>query len=161
MTTSRIANVQATAVHGTAVAIGSQCVLLTGPPGVGKSELAMALVDRGAKLVADDLVQIIMAPESPGLLLAVSPLAQAGQSQKPKLALRNFGIVDVACEVDPIPLSLVIALDREAHASSQSLRPALSQYGPVMGLYIPQLHINPASPATALKVELALVRWGL
>src|SRR5579872_1111225 len=45
-------------VHGTAVAIEGQGVLLRGPAGSGKSSLALRLMADGAVLVADDLVEI-------------------------------------------------------------------------------------------------------
>jgi HPr kinase/phosphorylase len=41
-------------MHGTAVAIDGEAVLLRGPSGAGKSDLALRLIDRGARLVADD-----------------------------------------------------------------------------------------------------------
>ena len=37
-------------VHGTVVEINDGAVLLIGPSGAGKSDLALRLVDRGAKL---------------------------------------------------------------------------------------------------------------
>jgi serine kinase of HPr protein (carbohydrate metabolism regulator) len=42
-------------LHATAVALGEAGVLLLGPPGSGKSDLALRLIDRGAILIADDL----------------------------------------------------------------------------------------------------------
>ncbi len=45
-------------VHGTAVAIDGEAVLLRGPSGAGKSDLALRLIDRGARLVADDQTQL-------------------------------------------------------------------------------------------------------
>src|SRR5690242_15333380 len=41
-------------VHATAVAIDGRAVLLGGPSGSGKSDLALRLIDAGARLVADD-----------------------------------------------------------------------------------------------------------
>ncbi len=43
-------------VHATAVALAGRCVLLLGPSGAGKSDLALRLLDRGWRLVADDRV---------------------------------------------------------------------------------------------------------
>ena len=42
--------------QGTCVAIGARGVMIEGAPGIGKSSLALALIDRGARLVADDVV---------------------------------------------------------------------------------------------------------
>ena len=45
-------------VHGTCVALEGVGILLRGPAGAGKSDLAVRLIDGGAVLVADDLCQI-------------------------------------------------------------------------------------------------------
>ena len=45
-------------VHGSAIAIHGKGVLLLGPSGSGKSDLALRLIDRGAKLICDDVVHI-------------------------------------------------------------------------------------------------------
>lgn len=45
-------------VHGVLVEVFGIGVLITGASGVGKSETALALVERGHRLVADDLVEI-------------------------------------------------------------------------------------------------------
>jgi serine kinase of HPr protein (carbohydrate metabolism regulator) len=47
-------------IHGTCVAIDDAAVLLRGPSGSGKSDLALRLIDGGAKLVADDQVEILV-----------------------------------------------------------------------------------------------------
>ena len=41
-------------IHATAVAIGGVAVLLRGPSGSGKSDLALRLIQAGAVLVADE-----------------------------------------------------------------------------------------------------------
>jgi serine kinase of HPr protein (carbohydrate metabolism regulator) len=45
-------------VHGTVVAWLDRGLLLKGPSGIGKSDLAIRLIEAGAELVADDLVQL-------------------------------------------------------------------------------------------------------
>lgn len=47
-----------TAVHGVLVDIFGVGVLITGQSGIGKSETALALIERGHRLVADDCVEI-------------------------------------------------------------------------------------------------------
>jgi len=43
-------------IHGVFMEISGKGVLLKGPSGVGKSETALGLIDRGHSLVADDIV---------------------------------------------------------------------------------------------------------
>ncbi|MEC8388619.1 MAG: hypothetical protein VX098_10900, partial [Pseudomonadota bacterium] len=45
-------------VHGTCVAIDGAGVLLRGPSGSGKSDLALRLIDGGATLVGDDQLEL-------------------------------------------------------------------------------------------------------
>ncbi|HSF13162.1 MAG TPA: serine kinase, partial [Erythrobacter sp.] len=62
-------------MQASAVAIDGRGLLIEGPPGSGKSSLALALIDRGAGLIGDDAVTV--APES-GLLIAAPPPNIAG-----------------------------------------------------------------------------------
>ena len=57
-------------VHGTTVEIAGQAVLIRGPSGSGKSDLALRLIDGGAQLVADD--QTELSPRD-GRLVASAP----------------------------------------------------------------------------------------
>jgi HPr kinase/phosphorylase len=45
-------------VHATRVDIDSAAVLLCGPFAAGKSDLALQIIDAGAKFVADDQMQL-------------------------------------------------------------------------------------------------------
>ena len=52
-------------VHGVFMEVLGMGVLLTGEPAVGKSELALALISRGHRLVADDVPEFsLVAPDS-------------------------------------------------------------------------------------------------
>jgi HPr kinase/phosphorylase len=48
-----------TTVHGSLVDVYGVGLLFSGPSGIGKSEIVLDLVDRGHRLVADDVVEII------------------------------------------------------------------------------------------------------
>ncbi|MDQ2993440.1 MAG: hypothetical protein M3R00_00620 [Pseudomonadota bacterium] len=62
-------------------------VLLQGKSGIGKSELALALLDRGHQLVSDDAVQL----QSDGDHI----MASAPEKLRGYLGLRNIGIIPV------------------------------------------------------------------
>lgn len=90
-----------TQTHGTTVAIDGQAVLLRGPSGSGKSDLALRLIDGGAQLVADDRTDLEVRD---GRLWARVPDTIAG-----KLEVRGFGIVQVP-HLDMAPVTLVAEL---------------------------------------------------
>lgn len=58
-------------VHGTAVRLGRAGLLLRGPSGSGKSDLALRLVEAGACLIADD--QVALAPDGAEIWLSAPP----------------------------------------------------------------------------------------
>lgn len=91
-----------TLVHATCVSIAGRGVLLRGPSGAGKSDLALRLIDGGARLVADD--QVALRPAG-GRLIAAAPPALAGL-----LEVRGLGIVRLPAG-EPAPLALVVELD--------------------------------------------------
>src|SRR3546814_15303755 len=74
-------------VHATCIAIDGRGILLRGPSGSGKSDLALRLIDGGALLVADD--QVILT-EADGELTASAPATIAG-----RMEVRGIGIVDM------------------------------------------------------------------
>ncbi len=89
-------------VHASCVSVAGRGVLLRGPPGAGKSDLALRLIDGGACLVADD--RVALRPEG-GRVLAAPPPALAGL-----LEVRGLGIVRLPVH-EPVPLALVADLD--------------------------------------------------
>lgn len=57
-------------IHGTCVEVEGMGVLLRGPSGSGKSDLALRLMDDGARLIADDYTEVAADGEK---LLASAP----------------------------------------------------------------------------------------
>jgi serine kinase of HPr protein (carbohydrate metabolism regulator) len=88
-------------VHGTVVSVDGKGVLLRGPSGSGKSDLALRLIDGGAVLVADDRVVLT---RDAGQISASAPEAILG-----RLEVRGLGIVRLAAS-QQAPLFLVVDL---------------------------------------------------
>jgi HPr kinase/phosphorylase len=78
-----------TSEHATMLDIKGIGVLLRGDSGVGKSECALALIERGYSLVADDLTHIRLVDERE--LIAKSPPLNRGYME-----CRGIGIINVA-----------------------------------------------------------------
>lgn len=77
-----------TQIHGVLVDVHGVGLLLTGPSGIGKSECALFLVERGHRLVADD--QVILHRLPPAQLWGSSP-----DLLRNHLEMRGIGIVNV------------------------------------------------------------------
>jgi len=128
-------------IHATAVAIGGRAVLLMGPSGSGKSDLALRLIDRGAMLIADDQVRLARAGDG---LTASAPPSIAG-----RMEVRGVGIVPVSWR-DGVPVALLVDLEAPpARLPTPGTRELLACAVPVIALA--------AREASApIKVELAL-----
>jgi serine kinase of HPr protein (carbohydrate metabolism regulator) len=88
-------------LHATCVDIGGTGLLLRGPSGSGKSDLALRLIDGGARLVADDRVIL---EEVAGRLMASGPRRLAGL-----LEVRGVGILPVP-HSERVELGLIVDL---------------------------------------------------
>ena len=88
-------------IHATTVVIGDHGVLIEGPSGSGKSDLALRLIDRGAMLVADDRTIVRRDGDR---LIAWVPATIAG-----RIEVRGLGIVAMPY-VDGAALSLAVTL---------------------------------------------------
>ena len=85
-------------LHASAVALDGRAVLISGPSGSGKSDLALRLLDRGFTLVSDDRTIV----RKVGSKL----VASAPDTIKGKLEIRGVGIVDMDTVTD-VPVALV------------------------------------------------------
>ena len=133
-------------MHASCVAIGGRAVLISGPSGSGKSDLALRLLDRGAVLVSDDYT---MLEARGGALLATAPAAIAG-----RMEVRGVGIVErpYVCKV---PVALLIDLARPPE------RLPLPEAVPLAGIAIPAIGLSALEASAPLKVEAALHLHGL
>jgi HPr kinase/phosphorylase len=136
-------------VHGTAVALDGDGILFRGPPGSGKSDLALRLIDAGARLVADDQTELRRAGER---LMMSAPAAIAG-----RLEVRGVGIVAVSA-IASAPLRLVVDLV----APERVERLPEPVFAELLDCRVPLLRLAPfeASAPAKLRLALAALRAG-
>ena len=133
-------------LHASTVALDGRAVLIMGPSGSGKSDLALRLLDRGFVLVSDD--QTIV-KKLGGKLIASSPATIRG-----KLEIRGVGIVDME-STDNVPVALAVEL-----TSDITRLPDDSRERPILGLGVPLISVDAMTASAASKVALALDRLG-
>jgi hypothetical protein len=133
-------------VHASCVAIGGRGVLLRGASGRGKSDLALRLIDRGAKLVSDDYTEL---RRSGDRVTARAPERIAG-----KLEIRGVGIVPFPAQAD-VPVCLIADLDGVPERMPQPDSESLA------GVTVPVLAVAALEPSAPIKIEQALLRFGL
>ena len=134
-------------VHASTVAMDGRAVLISGPSGSGKSDLALRLLDRGFTLVSDD--QTIVRRDG-NRLIASAPANIAG-----KLEIRGIGIVEMETEAD-VPVALIVDLTSEIQRLPDDRRER-----PVCGVSLPLVTVDALTASAASKVALALDRLGL
>ena len=130
-------------VHGTAVAIGGDAVLLRGPSGAGKSDLALRLIDGGARLIADD--QAMLQREKDRVIVR-APATIAGL-----IEVRGVGILRLD-RFPEAPLALVVDLVPAA----QIERLPEPRCDTVLGLAVPLIALAPFEASAAAKLRFAL-----
>ena len=134
-------------VHTSCVAIGGLAVLIGGRSGRGKSDLALRLIDRGARLVSDDYTFVRRVE---GRLLASAPDTIAG-----KIEVRGVGILEFPVERD-VPVALFVDLDMDA-----TRLPVAREDRMVAGVAIPVVGLSALEASAPIKVEAALRQLGL
>jgi HPr kinase/phosphorylase len=121
-------------LHASCAARHGAGVLLLGPPGSGKSDLLLRLIDRGFALVADDQVELRG-------IVASAPAALAGLIEIRTLGLLRMEFVAAA------PLALVVRLQRGERM------PMPARYD---DLDLPMISVDPFPASAPLLVERAL-----
>jgi len=134
-------------LHGTAVARWSAAegwrgVWITGPSGAGKSDLAMRLISRGWRLIADDYAHVFA---SAGALYAVAPEAIAA-----RMEVRGVGVRPV-CALGVTRLTIAVELTR----GPVERLPEPSSMD-IAGVPLPRIRLDGFEPSAVEKVALAL-----
>jgi HPr kinase/phosphorylase len=135
-----------TLTEGTCVALEGSGVLLRGASGSGKSDLALRLIDAGARLVADDVTRIVRA----GSALMAHP----GPREVGRLEVRGLGIVDVP-HTASAPLVLIADLADSAAAVPRLPEPDAAG---LLGRPVPRIVLYALEASAAAKLRLAVAR---
>ncbi len=135
-------------VHATAVSValpglGNWALLLRGPSGSGKSDLALRLLDRGATLVSDD--QVVLRQVG-ARLQASPPAAIAG-----KLEVRGLGIVEL-----PHRSGVPVALIADLRPTAEIERLPEPEEESLDGVALRRIDIDPQQLSAPEKLRLAL-----
>jgi serine kinase of HPr protein (carbohydrate metabolism regulator) len=134
-------------LHATTVAINGRALMLTGPSGSGKSDLALRLIDRGATLVSDDYTLVEKAGRE---VLASPPATIAG-----RMEVRGIGIVAMD-HLSGVPVALMIGL-----IQAYDRMPEGPDMRMVAGIEIPSITLSALEASAPIKVEYALMAFGL
>ena len=136
-----MAELSSETLHATCVAIDGRGVLLTGPSGVGKSDLALRLIDRGAILVSDDYTILRRAGAA---LIASAPSTISG-----KIEIRGLGIVNIANAANA-PVHLLVTLGEPVPRMPEPATRTIS------GIALRTLALSAFEASTPIKIEHAL-----
>lgn len=132
-------------LYASCVAIAGEAVLLRGPSGAGKSDLALRLIDAGARLVADDQTVLQLLD---GRLVASAPPALHGL-----IEIRGLGPIAMV-PAPATPVALIIDLVGPA----QVPRLPEPRFESLFDIPLPVLLLDAFAASAAVKVKWALAR---
>lgn len=138
-----MAAISSETLHVSTVAIDGRAVLIEGPSGSGKSDLALRLIDRGGVLVSDDYTLLLRIGTD---LVARPPSTIVG-----KLEIRGLGIVDEPHATD-VPVGLLVRLE------SPVPRMPERRLRTIAGVEIRQIALDPQPASAPILVERALAQ---
>lgn len=145
-------------VHGVFLEVLGMGVMITGDSAIGKSELALELITRGHRLIADDMVDLLQV--SPDMVEGYCPPVLQGF-----LEVRGLGILDIRALFGEVAVKLQKNLKLIVHlkkpiASGTSELDRLQMYAStetILGVPIPKVHIPVAAGRNlAVLVEVAV-----
>ena len=146
-----------TSVHGSLVDVYGVGLLVTGRSGIGKSEVALDLVERGHRLVADDVVLITRTADD--ILMG-----RGTEISQHHIELRGVGIVDIKRIFGIRGVRLRKRVEVEVHLVEWDANKAYERTGldtsevMLLGVTIPKiiLPINPGKNMTVILETIAM-----
>lgn len=139
-----------TSVHATCVALRHgrtwRAVLLRGPSGAGKSDLALRLIEAGARLVADDRTTLGRTGEA---VVASAPAAIAGLIEVRGLGIRRLPRGQLLARA-PVVLLVDLVPSAEVERLPEPARETL------LGVELPILKLAPFEASSCAKLRLAV-----
>ena len=150
-----------TVLHGTAVDVYGVGCLIVGGPGIGKSEAALELVERGHRLVADDMVELKRRR-------ADYLYAQTNSIVKHHMEIRGLGIIDIRAVYgvgrvrNYKRIGLVAELEEWNEQAAYDRTGLLERYVDIIGVKVPYIRI-PVRPGrnVAIIIEVAALNQRL
>lgn len=136
--------------HGVLVEVYGEGILILGDSGVGKSETAMELVNRGHRLIADDAVEIKK-------VSAKTLVGSAPEAIKHFIELRGIGVIDVSrlygmgAVKDTERIDVVVSLEQWVEGKQYDRLGLASETMTILGLEVPCLTI-PVKPGRNLSI---------
>lgn len=135
-------------IDGVAVEIDEQAILLRGRSGSGRSDLALRLIDEGARLISDEQVEL----HRRGDQVFVSVPSVMPPNLIGRIEARGLGVVPVPCAADAKLLTWVFEMT--ARDAIDRLPAALETI--YLGVSIPLLKLDPFAVSATAKLRLAV-----
>jgi HPr kinase/phosphorylase len=127
--------------HGTLMDVKGIGVLIRGDSGVGKSECALALIERGYSLVADDKVNIKLLNEH-------ELIASSNEINRGYMECRGLGIINIAelfgirsVRIDKA-INLVITFERWKESDEEERTGLEQDYFEILGVQVPHIRFS-------------------
>ena len=129
-------------VHATAIEIDGKGVLLRGPSGSGKSDLALRLLEAGGVLIGDDRIALSVRDD---FVVARVPETIAG-----KLEIRGLGIVQLPYQAET-RVTLVASLVERGEVERLPQKRMVE----LIGQMVPAIKLNPFEESAVAKLKMA------
>lgn len=150
-----------TSLHATALDVYGVGCLIVGQPGVGKSETALELVERGHRLIADDMVRLRKSRED-------QLYAETNAIVEHHMEIRGVGIIDIKSVFgvgrvrNSKRIGLVVELEEWQEGSNYDRTGLKEEFREILGVRIPYLLI-PVRPGRniAIIIEVAALNYRL